>query len=1079
MRVALLSHNAQAGDAIGNQLAEKLAFFLDRGADVRVFVESERHLHPSVRAHCRLVASPEPSGEGWQFITSADLVVVEYGQYYPMLDLVPLLAGGKPRVLLDYHGVTPPEFWGSHNREGLENGLRQRGLVWCADAAVAHSHFTARELSGPTNFPDQRLHVLSHPLDLGRFAPARPRLALRDRLKLENAFLLLFVGRIAPNKRLPVLIEAVHNLRGVSPEVHAVIIGDGGDAYASEFHDCRQLTTELAIEDRVRFLGRVSEEQLLDAYADADLLVMPSLHEGFCIPVAEAMGCGLPVIASRSAAIPETVAGAGLTFEPNDAADLARQIRRALGHDQVIRADGLSQRLANALSPAYSPSTASLRVAVVSFRYGCEIVGGAEASLRRMASALRDDGHGVEVFTTCTRSESTWTNELPEGRTSVDGIPVHRFAVDPHDRTRHLESVRAILQTDGPVTERVEREYIRHSIHSARLVDALGERMAEFDAVIVGPYLFGLTYDIASAFPEKTILVPCFHDEPLAQLRLWRPAYENVGGILYHSPEEKSLAELELGIHHPGAVCLGTNLDVRAVGNADRGRSLAKTSRPYLVYCGRYSQQKNLPLLLDYAQRYQQLHPDRFAFVFMGDGNVIIPNSNWARDLGFVDEQTKCDVLAGAAALVQLSHFESLSLVALEAWIQETPVIADHGCRVLTNLIGRSGGGRAIDSFAAFTETLDDLWQRPELWQELGRQGRRHAETEFGDATLFTKTLVDAIRDLRNPLRDRMRAAGLRRAAEFDRKTWREQFGRIVEELLDNPPQPFRELVTIVPRVAERTVSLGQDSTLIPVRVRNDGTHGAVAGGPARILICSMLVDEFGQPCDLPSMDTPLPKLLTPGEEVPGVVRVPVPTTPGNYRLGLYAEYCRREIHASKEEELAESLSIPSESWVQLVVTETASNRGTPMSGCLTVSLETVQAALAEAERRGNLPDEYTDVTEGVFAGLKKKIKAKVLGNFKHAYVDVLSRQQSAFNRHVLAALQELLECCAMLDHARTPADPATEEGDAVSDQTAKLAGLVKELTEELIQYNSRLDDMEDRLARLEAPSLEQERLAS
>src|SRR6266852_735451 len=107
MRVALLSYNAQAGDAIGNQVAEKLTFFLERGADVRVLVESDKRLHPVVRPYCQRLDRAEPAGEGWEFLSSTDLVVVEYGQYYELLNLLPLLAGGKPRILFDYHGVTP------------------------------------------------------------------------------------------------------------------------------------------------------------------------------------------------------------------------------------------------------------------------------------------------------------------------------------------------------------------------------------------------------------------------------------------------------------------------------------------------------------------------------------------------------------------------------------------------------------------------------------------------------------------------------------------------------------------------------------------------------------------------------------------------------------------------------------------------------------------------------------------------------------------------------------------------------------------------------------------------------------
>src|SRR5260370_28972414 len=85
VQVALLSYNAQAGDAIGNQVAEKLAFFLDRGAEVRVFVESEQRLHAVVQPHCQRLDADRPARADWEFLATADLIVVEYGHFYSLL----------------------------------------------------------------------------------------------------------------------------------------------------------------------------------------------------------------------------------------------------------------------------------------------------------------------------------------------------------------------------------------------------------------------------------------------------------------------------------------------------------------------------------------------------------------------------------------------------------------------------------------------------------------------------------------------------------------------------------------------------------------------------------------------------------------------------------------------------------------------------------------------------------------------------------------------------------------------------------------------------------------------------------
>jgi hypothetical protein len=125
--------------------------------------------------------------------------------------------------------------------------------------------------------------------------------------------------------------------------------------------------------------------------------------------------------------------------------------------------------------------------------------------------------------------------------------------------------------------------------------------------------------------------------------------------------------------------------------------------------------------------------------------------------------------------------------------------------------------------------------------------------------------------------------------------------------------------------------------------------------------------------------------------------------------------------------------------------------------------LDTAQVALAEASRLQALPADYTDVTEGLFAAWKRRVKRKLLNNFKHAYVDVLSRQQSGFNRCVLTALGELAECCAALDHAGRPAARADSPD----------AGALAALTQRLAETEARCARLEERLARLESPPLD------
>src|SRR5262249_15136276 len=121
-----------------------------------------------------------------------------------------------------------------------ETASQHCGLVWCADLAVTHSHFTRRELLEHSRLPPGRCRWLPLPVDTDRFGPGLPEESLRTRLGLANATLLLFVGRLAANKRVGILVEALARLREQTPPVHAVVVGATEDVYQWEVQRCRE-----------------------------------------------------------------------------------------------------------------------------------------------------------------------------------------------------------------------------------------------------------------------------------------------------------------------------------------------------------------------------------------------------------------------------------------------------------------------------------------------------------------------------------------------------------------------------------------------------------------------------------------------------------------------------------------------------------------------------------------------------------------------------------------------------------------------------------------------------------------------
>ncbi len=379
MRVALLSNNAQVHNAVGNHVAEKVRFFQERGAEVRLFVQDARRLHPDVRSCAVEVRQPRTDGPVLDELQQADLIFAVYAQYHDLLQYLPLLAGTGPRIVFDYLGVTPPDLWPVQQREGLDVSVRQRGHAWCADHVLTISAANRRELLDATGFPHEHATTLPLAVDTARFPPEPRESYLQARLGIAGP-ILLFVGRLAGNKRVPLLIEALVHRR----DAHAVLVGDCSDVYAVEAARCRALADQLGVAERVHWLGQLDDAELARAYRSADVLVMPSLHEGFCVPVIEAMASGLPVLASRSAALPETVGDGGLTFAPDDVNDLVWQLDRLLGDRSAPRGARLSS-LAAVLS-AEARGAAPHRRRQLSLRAGHR---------RRRGDLATDDGAGV------------------------------------------------------------------------------------------------------------------------------------------------------------------------------------------------------------------------------------------------------------------------------------------------------------------------------------------------------------------------------------------------------------------------------------------------------------------------------------------------------------------------------------------------------------------------------------------------------------------------------------------------------------------------------------------------------------
>jgi len=149
-----------------------------------------------------------------------------------------------------------------------------------------------------------------------------------------------YIGNLHPRKNLATLVEAFAILRGRGLEHRLAVIGGGGLGRLNnlEYRKLMRRVRDLGLEDEVVFTGYVPDERLKSLLAQADMLVFPSIYEGFGLPPLEAMACGVPVITSRRASLPEVVGDAALLLEdPLDAEEIATGVETLL-RDASLRA---------------------------------------------------------------------------------------------------------------------------------------------------------------------------------------------------------------------------------------------------------------------------------------------------------------------------------------------------------------------------------------------------------------------------------------------------------------------------------------------------------------------------------------------------------------------------------------------------------------------------------------------------------------------------------------------------------------------------------------------------------------------
>jgi glycosyltransferase involved in cell wall biosynthesis len=365
-------------------------------------------------------------------------------------------------------------------------------------------------------------------------------------------------------------------------------------------------------------------------------------------------------------------------------------------------------------------------------RFGAGVVGGSELVMTQIARGLAERGAVVEVATTCARDHYTWANEFPPGTSNDGPITVHRFVTERPRAAGRFRSLQERIHDEKELRLGDELAWVEGRFRVPGLYAWLQENGSRFDAILLSPYLFWTTIFGAAVHPERSVIVPCLHDEPEAQLQVVSALLSDSAGVLFLSEPEHQLGHRIANLPARHAV-VGAAVEPPDKYDPEGFRARHGLSRPFVLYAGRREDGKGWRALVNGFGAAVLRHDIPFDLVTAGVGIPYIPEAVADRviDIGYLDDDELPNAFAAADAYLQPSRNESFSRTIMEAWLAGTPVIATSGSEVVDWHCERSGGGLTYGDSFELAQCLLYLAASPRSAKALAARGREYVLANY------------------------------------------------------------------------------------------------------------------------------------------------------------------------------------------------------------------------------------------------------------------------------------------------------------------------------------------------------------
>jgi glycosyltransferase involved in cell wall biosynthesis len=333
-RVYLLTPNLVPHDAIGNDVVGMAQSLRRSGYEVEVYAEG---IHPALAGTAEKLDMSTHS-----FWRDREALLI-YHHSTGWVNGQAILTDARCCVAIKYHNVTPPRFFEPYSSEyvvSCEAGQLATETVALTPNALfwGDSKFNSEDLIEGGADPN-RCRVLAPFHCLNRLAESPLSPEVIQSCRQHRGPKLLFVGGLKPNKGHARLIQVLAAYNSYAdPDAVLLLPGSCDPRLANYAAALRQFAAQLGVESKVLFVGPVDDSQLRSYYFCADVFLCLSEHEGFCVPLLEAMHFRTPIVAHNSTAIPETVGDAGLLWEEDELACIVESIAVCAERDDRSRA---------------------------------------------------------------------------------------------------------------------------------------------------------------------------------------------------------------------------------------------------------------------------------------------------------------------------------------------------------------------------------------------------------------------------------------------------------------------------------------------------------------------------------------------------------------------------------------------------------------------------------------------------------------------------------------------------------------------------------------------------------------------